>query len=257
MKPIKAACLLPIGLGAFVLVVCCMSFEFTWAQNSQKSFTSAVQTEQLKSLQKFNSLIGGWRGVGMPRRFSNKDAWSENSNWKWNFQNKQPTLEFNVSKGKHISSGTLTYDKSESLYHLKAKFTKGQTRQFTGHLKKNVLILESQPDKQDMVFRLSIKLLNPKRTIVLLESRRASQSFFSRIAEIGYTREGTKLAEVGAGEPECIVTGGLGTISVSFKGKKYYVCCSGCKQAFEDDPQTIIAQYKQKRAAKKTTPSKN
>ncbi|MCB9949391.1 MAG: YHS domain-containing protein [Planctomycetaceae bacterium] len=26
-----------------------------------------------------------------------------------------------------------------------------------------------------------------------------------------------------------------------YKGKTYYVCCTGCKQAFEDDPEGIIA----------------
>ncbi|MCP4510175.1 MAG: YHS domain-containing protein, partial [Fuerstiella sp.] len=40
-----------------------------------------------------------------------------------------------------------------------------------------------------------------------------------------------------------VVTGGLGTIAVSYKGKKYYVCCQGCVQAFNDDPETIIAEY--------------
>ena len=39
---------------------------------------------------------------------------------------------------------------------------------------------------------------------------------------------------VGSTAPECIVTGGKGTIPVGFGGKTYYVCCSGCKELFDD-----------------------
>lgn len=81
--------------------------------------------------------------------------------------------------------------------------------------------------------------------LVLHEKLRAKQSFYSRIAEVGYTRQGTSLAIEGTGEPECVVTGGKGTMKkVSYKGKTYYVCCTGCCQAFDDDPVGVIAQYK-------------
>ena len=64
-----------------------------------------------------------------------------------------------------------------------------------------------------------------------------------RIAGIGYTRAGEKLAQAGGNQRKCIVTGGLGTIAVSHKGKTYYVCCQGCVQAFNDAPEAIIADY--------------
>ena len=57
----------------------------------------------------------------------------------------------------------------------------------------------------------------------------------------------------GAGDKECVVTGGKGTMAVSFKGQTYYVCCSGCKQAFDDDPEGVIAEYKA-RVAKRAKP---
>ena len=40
-----------------------------------------------------------------------------------------------------------------------------------------------------------------------------------------------------------MVTGGAASIPVSYKGKTYYVCCTGCKQAFDDDPEGILAEY--------------
>ena len=80
------------------------------------------------------------------------------------------------------------------------------------------------------------------------ESRKQKQQSFFRVAEVGYTREGTRLAQAGAGGPECVVTGGLGTMQVSYKGKTYYVCCSGCKQAFDDDPEGILADFAARKA---------
>jgi YHS domain-containing protein len=40
------------------------------------------------------------------------------------------------------------------------------------------------------------------------------------------------------------VTGGLGTIAVSYKGQTYYVCCGGCKDAFEADPEKYVKAIK-------------
>ena len=44
------------------------------------------------------------------------------------------------------------------------------------------------------------------------------------------------------GDKTCIISQGLGTISVSYKGKSYWVCCTGCKAAFEAEPETWIAR---------------
>ena len=70
------------------------------------------------------------------------------------------------------------------------------------------------------------------------------KSSFRRVAEIGYTRKGKSLASNGPSGPECVVTGGAGTIRVSYKGKTYFVCCSGCQQAFNDDPEGVLADYR-------------
>ena len=86
---------------------------------------------------------------------------------------------------------------------------------------------------------------------MLLEKRPEQQSFFTRVAEIGYQRDGTRLAVAGNSGPECVVTGGLGTIAVTHQGKTYYVCCTGCRDAFNDDPEGILADYKKRKEAEK------
>ena len=39
---------------------------------------------------------------------------------------------------------------------------------------------------------------------------------------------------------------------VMHKGKTYYVCCTGCRDAFNDDPEGILAEYEKN----KTKPAK-
>ncbi len=49
----------------------------------------------------------------------------------------------------------------------------------------------------------------------------------------------------------CVVTGGLGKIAVTYKGQTYYVCCSGCKDAFEENPEKILKEFEARKAKKK------
>jgi YHS domain-containing protein len=42
------------------------------------------------------------------------------------------------------------------------------------------------------------------------------------------------------------VTGGKGTIPVTYQGETYYVCCTGCRDLFNDDPETVLAEYRER-----------
>ena len=235
--------------------VCALLVLSTGAQGEpQSSATAAGATDReaaKQGLAEFNSLIGGWRGVGMIKRNSRQGAWSEKAEWVWKFSPNSTSIDYQITDGKFLKSALLSYDPQKKTYLLSAVLPDGTTRSYTGSLSKDTLILESQPDQSGAVYRISIRRLNEKRTLVLFEQRNQGQSFYYRLAEVGYTRAGTKLAESGSGGPECIVTGGAGTIQVSYQCKNYYVCCSGCKQAFEEDPETFIAEAKQKAEARR------
>lgn len=207
-----------------------------------------------KALSEFNTLIGEWRGTAQPKRGSNRGAWQQSAEWVWEFKEGKPGIRYQVKDGKLMKSALLSYDAKSKTYRLN---TKDGSRKYTGKLKGKVLALQSEADETGYVHRITIRVLNEKRSLVLHEKRRAKSSFYTRIAEVGYTRQGTSLAVAGADGPECVVTGGKGTSKVSYKGKDYYVCCSGCRQAFEDDPETIIADYKKKLAARKAAKKKS
>src|SRR5262249_56517502 len=87
------------------------------------------------------------------------------------------------------------------------------------------------------------------RLLVLLESEDPESHTFHRLGEVGYTREGVAFA-AGESYPLCIVTEGRGTIQVSYKGKTYYVCCSGCRDLFNDDPESVLAEAAAREKAK-------
>ena len=57
------------------------------------------------------------------------------------------------------------------------------------------------------------------------------------------------MSDAGYADKTCIISEGLGTMEVTYKGRSYWVCCTGCKAAFEEDPETWIV-----RAAKKAVP---
>jgi YHS domain-containing protein len=51
----------------------------------------------------------------------------------------------------------------------------------------------------------------------------------------------------GVQEVVCIVSGGKGTMPVSFEGQTYYVCCTGCRDYFNENAAAIVAEYASKK----------
>lgn len=244
-----------------VLSTCCFGFysldhlrgDQPAASGTQKSANPGrdAKSQSQKALEQLNSIVGGWRGVGQPVRNSAKGSWTETGEWVWEIKKDRVGLRYQVTDGKLLSSALLTYDPEQKLFSLAATLPDKTERRYSGTLADNKLSLESAADSAGNIHQILITCLNDKRTLVLYQSRKAEQERFVRVAEVGYTRQGTRLAVEGAGEPECIVTGGKGTSSIVYKGKTYYFCCTGCRDAFNDDPEGIIAEAAKKAAKKK------
>jgi hypothetical protein len=205
----------------------------------------------IEALQEFNVLIGGWRGIGQPKRGSQAGAWQETANSVWELKPKSNGIRWNVDAGKQWKSALLAYDEPKKRYTLTVTLPDDSTRRYEGEFEDKNLVLDSAPDSKKEIHRVTMTVRNENRVTVLLEKRPEQQSFFTRVAEIGYQRDGTRLAVAGSSGPECVVTGGLGTIAVSYQGKTYYVCCTGCREAFNDDPEGILADYQKRKAEEK------
>ncbi len=178
-----------------------------------------VPADSKAALASFNELIGGWRGVGMPRRGSNVGAWFETADWVWDFKEKTPAIKYDVKQSQLLKSARLTWNPAQKQFQLKAILPDDSTREYQGKLSDaKKLVLESPADEAGQSHRITITQLNEKRTLVLHE-KRTGQGSYRRVAEVGYTRAGTSLAVEGAGELECVVTGGKGTMAVSLPGQ--------------------------------------
>ena len=203
---------------------------------------SASRRAGQRPLEPFNDWVGTWRGVGQPKRGSTKGAWTEQTTWEWKIGRDTAGLQFAAKNGKLFQDGVLSFDAAEKKFRLKVTLAEGKSRLYTGEQsdKGKLVLLHTNDDSGDL-HRVTLHMLHADRMLLLAESKPGGQSNYARLAEIGYTRKGGSFATSGDGYPKCIVTGGRGTMSVEYKEKTYYVCCTGCKQAFLDDPDEILA----------------
>lgn len=79
------------------------------------------------------------------------------------------------------------------------------------------------------------------RLSIVTELQAGGSGPFETIAKAVGNKEGEALAgNKNAAKPECIVTGGTASMTVTYMGKTYYVCCSGCRDEFNANPQKYI-----------------
>ena len=218
---------------------------------AEKPPAETTKSAAIQALQDYNVLVGGWRGIGQPKRGSQTGAWQERVESVWELKPKSSGIRWNIDAGKQWKSALLSYDEEKQVYTLNVELPDETSRTYSGKINEKRLVMESEPKVEQEIHRVTLTVLNENRVTMLLEKRPEQQSFFTRVAEIGYQRDGTRLAVAGNSGPECVVTGGLGTIAVMHQGKTYYVCCTGCRDAFNDDPEGILAEYKKRKETEK------
>jgi YHS domain-containing protein len=206
-----------------------------------------------EALQAFNDLIGSWRAVGEPegtRQEKQRGFWTESLRWRWQFKSDEAWLKVAVEKGKHFTKGELRYLPDRDLFQLTLSTVANETVAFQGRLKDHVLTVEREEETKKETQRLILTMLHGTRFLYRYEVRPQGRSFFTRIYQVGATKEGVAFAASGNTNPVCVVSGGLGTIKVSYKGETYYVCCTGCRDAFNDDPEKYIKEFQAKKTKK-------
>ena len=196
--------------------------------------------EDQASLKAFGPLVGSWRGTGQPKRGQASGSWQESASWAWKLSESSASLEVDVEKGKYLKSALLRPGKGAGAYVLEATLADGTKRTFSGKLAADKPLALTADGPGEGVRRVTLTIPNEFRFLLLLESQPGGNTF-ARLGEVGFTRNGVSFA-AGESGPVCIVTEGRGTIQVSHKGKSYYVCCSGCRDLFNKDPEAILAE---------------
>jgi hypothetical protein len=198
-----------------------------------------------QALQALNDLIGTWRGTGEPngtRQEKQRNFWQEKIVWEWRFKDKDVYLRAAFDKGKYFRAAELRYLPDKERYQLTATTAEKEKHVFMGTLDKKRLTLERRDDKSKETQRLVVSLLHFNRYIYRYEVKAAERASFTERYRVGATKEGVAFA-AGDDKPECVVSGGLGTLAVTYKGKTYYVCCSGCRDVFQDEPEKYIKEF--------------
>jgi len=198
-----------------------------------------------QALQPFQSLVGSWKATGHPEgtlEERQKGTWVEIVAWEWQFKGSKASLAAKFTNGKHFTSGVLEPSSTvPGEFTLTLTTPDKKTLAFTGAFKDRILTADRTDDATKELQRVVISVLHDNRHLYRYETKTPDAFRFSKKFLVGATKEGEAFANVPA-FPECIVTGGKGNSKVSYKGVDYWVCCSGCKEAFNENPEKFIQE---------------
>jgi YHS domain-containing protein len=212
------------------------------------------------ALAPFAHLVGAWKGQAIPQA-NRVRGWTERHLWAWDFEAGRPvglTITFEASKT--LKSARLRYDGAAKAYRLEGSDPDGKPVAFAGPIdpKGQVLRLDRTPaSARGPAERLTLRLnSNRIRYTWLLETRAAGAPQYARTIDVNLGKEGESFAAGGAEAnlPQCVMTGGAATMSVSFNGKTYPVCCTGCRDEFLANPEKYAAKAAQRAGAAKDRP---
>jgi YHS domain-containing protein len=235
--PIRAAL---IVLAAFLA----LSSRPTVAEDARPKPEDAAKAR--KALQEVQDFIGLWNLEGTRKVRGRIEAWKEKVSWGWKFKGDDAwmTVDLAEGKGRYFKSGTLKYDVVKKKYILSLSSTGRGEQVFEGQLAKGVLKLECKDARTGDVTRLSMNTLAEGiRFHLKHEKQDGGRGLFTSLYAMNGNKDGESIAGARK-KPECIVSGGAASIAVSYQGKQYFVCCTGCRDEFNANPEKYIKAAK-------------
>lgn len=214
---------------------------------AQDKATAAKVKEALGELHEF---IGQWKGTTGPETRP-KEFWKESLEWGWKFKGDEAWLVVKFTDNKAFKSGDLKYDVAAKKYTLNMVTVDGKTRDYKGDLKKGSLILEAPDATSKETHKLTMNTAAEGVKFIYYTNKKPEGStLWSKDLKGDMTKVGESLGPT-AKKNECVVSGGLGTMQVSGKGMTFYVCCSGCRDAFNENPDKYIKEWEERKKKKK------
>jgi len=89
------------------------------------------------------------------------------------------------------------------------------------------------------------------RYTLVLDRKEPGAALFQPLVEIGLTKEGESFAAGSSTveQPRCIVTGGAATLTVSYQGQSFPICCTGCRDECNENPEKYLKKLSLKVSA--------
>ena len=196
-----------------------------------------------KALQEVQDFIGLWNLEGTQKEGGKTVAWKEKVSWSWKFKDGDAwiAVEFAEGKGKYFTAGTLRYDVAKKKYVLTLTGADKAEQVYEGDVgKTGGLQLTRKDAKTGDVYKLGLNTLAEGiRFQVKYEKQDGGKGVFASVFAMNGNKDGESIAGAPK-KPECIVSGGAATIAVSYMGKTYYVCCTGCRDEFNANPEKYV-----------------
>lgn len=233
---------------------------------SQKMNNNNAPDEQkfdnvLEALKPLQIMLGEWGGTTFKKIGGFSSV--ETLDWVWDLQTDpaQPALVMNADKSRYYQDARLTYLTDAQKYQLTLKDKAGKERIYEGDFSVPLKQVpgDDDPNVMHTTYKLSLALVEPadekKHAQIILNQQNNNRYMFeiydlrgdsyARIDTINTRRKGTSFAKSDSdyGDKTCVISGGLGTSQVTYNGKSYWVCCSGCRKAFDADPEKWIAKH--------------
>jgi hypothetical protein len=221
-------------------------------------------TDVVTSLQPFQILLGKWRFV-TKKKFGEFPKTGDDLEWIWDFQSdrKLPSLTATSDSHPYLKQAWLTFLPDENQFQITLVDRAANRRilcgtwtdggeprvEYDGKTQQRaykLLLTQTMPTEGEQ-WQIVFSQLDNNQFLVDFKKRAPASTSFGSLDTVRQQRVGTSFAVADSDNPgpKCIISGGLGSMSVSYKGKSYPVCCSGCAAAFNDDPERWLAKLSQ------------
>jgi hypothetical protein len=218
--------------------------------------TMAAPENKVKTaLQELHEFVGGWKGSGSTvlRPGPRDKFWEEKVSWGWKFKGDDCWMVVKFKGGKFLDSAEVKYSPEKKKYLLigtppgakepvtfEGKWESDDSR----------LTFERTDPTSKETQRVRINLAAEGiRLIYQVDRKTAGGTIWKMEFASQQTKEGESLARTEKG-PECVVSGGRGTSAVTYGGETFYICCSGCADAFKENPKKYVDEFKAKKKKK-------
>jgi hypothetical protein len=177
------------------------------------------KAEKMEALKALNDYVGEWNGTGdvAGAKPGSKTLWSETVSWGWRFKGDDVWLRMKIKDGKLFKEGDMRYLPDKKKYELTMTDVKDKKLVYTGEIKDEVFVLERvDPDTKD-TYKLTMNLAGDGVRLIYKSSKKpAGKTLFKDEYVVASSEAGESL---GAKDKKnlCVVTGGLGTSTVTFQ----------------------------------------
>jgi hypothetical protein len=237
------------------LLIFALLFGFALLADSAPAQDKKKLEELKKGLQALNEFVGEWNGDGKSGATKpKKESWLETLEWGWRFKGDDVWMTWKFKDGKVFKNADLRYIPDKKNFQLTAVDVKDQKVVYEGKVEKvggsEYFTLDRLDPATKETQRLKINTAGDGVRLKMVVSHAGEgKKIHTEDYQVGYSMEGASLGAK-AKKQECVVSGGLGTGTVTYKGMTYYVCCSGCRDAFNENPEFYVKAWEAKKGKK-------